>query len=48
MELSKKNARKNKMRTYGLEWVDDPTPINKRVCGSGVMFSGHYEKVKKR
>lgn len=48
MKLSKKNAEKNRMRTYGLVWVDDVTPIKKRVSGAGVTFSGHYEKVKLR
>lgn len=47
MQLSAKNKEKNKRKTYGKIWVDDHTPFGKRVSGAGVMFAGHYEKVKK-
>lgn len=42
MEKTIKNKLKDYKRKKGKKWVDIPTSIKERNCGSGMKFSGKY------
>lgn len=43
MDKTRKNKEKYMLRIGGKVWVDEHTPFEKRVCGSGLTFSGRYK-----
>ncbi len=43
MKKTEKNKEKDQMNKQQKIWIDEHTPYSKRVSGSGLTFSGHYE-----
>lgn len=48
MEKTDKNKEKDARRKGMRKWVDVPTKIENRKCGSGITFGGEYRILGKR
>lgn len=48
MEKTDKNKEKDARRKGMRKWIDIPTRIENRKCGSGITFGGEYRILGKR
>ncbi len=44
MEKTERSKEKDRLRTKDKIWIDEHTPYEKRITGSGMTFSGKYKK----